>query len=499
MSRPVAMRRRRTAVAFAALAVAMAGAQARATTATRSAPFGLRRAKQVYADLHRRLAAGPVSVGRSSGAAPAVTAVGAQQVSEDVIPPVQGSEPDTQQEPMIAVDPNDPNVVVAVFQEGRFTDIAAQAIGYATSQDAGRTWIHGELPGLTQAAGGPFERASDPVVAFGPDGAVYATTIALDEINRFRTAVTIQRSDDHGLTWGDPVPIRVDTNLSIFNDKEWLAVDTFPASPHFGRIYVGWDRIVGFSQPPVLSFSDDRGRTWSPVRRVSTTENSLGAVPLVHPNGDLTVIYPDIQSLTMEAQTSHDGGLTFGPVVDVDQCEAVDPPDQRDGGCIPSATVDPVTGTLYMAWTDARFRGDGLDDVVVTRSTDGVHWSPLVKVNPDTTGSGLEHMTAAVGANDHVVTVTYYVRHATDSGFGLIVRLRSSRSTDDGQTFGDELTIGPKINLTWAARASGLYFLGDYMGVAAASGSAHPVWDRSSRPPDDRTYHQATWTATIIP
>ena len=39
------------------------------------------------------------------------------------------------------------STVVADFQVGRFNDGGAQAIGWATSTDAGRTWRDGLLPG----------------------------------------------------------------------------------------------------------------------------------------------------------------------------------------------------------------------------------------------------------------------------------------------------------------------------------------------------------------
>lgn len=402
---------------------------------------------------------------------------------------------------MIAVDPNNADVVVAVFQEGRYPDIAAVDDGYATSHDGGRTWIHGDLPNLTQAVGGPYERASDPVVAFGPDGAVYVTTIALNQVSNFRTAVTIQRSDDGGLTFGDPVIIREDTNPLAFNDKEWVAVDTRLSSPHFGRIYVAWDRIFGSGEPPQISFSDDRGETWSPMHSLSTAANALGTFPLVQPNGDVTVVYLDVSRLQFIAQTSNDGGVTFGPLVVIDDCLATDPPDQRDGACIPGAAIDPVTGYLYLGWTDARFRADGLDDAVVSRSTDGgAHWGAPVVVNPDLSGSRTEHMTTALGAYGHTVHVSYLTRRKIGSGFGKFVQERYSASNDDGMTFGGEIKIGPLIDLTWSANAGGFHFLGDYMGVAASPfGEAHPVWCRSSQPPGAGTYHQTTWTATVLP
>jgi hypothetical protein len=501
-----------TAALVACLMIPATG-EAGASRSSGPARFaGFERMQSLYLRLHARAVwlgahprpAVPRPRAPQSPAGPSVpgawsTVKHAQKVSRDLLPPPPpGSEADTEQEPDIAVDPNDPSVVVAAFQEGRFPDIAAADDGYATSHDGGKTWITNPLPYLTQSVGGPYERASDPVVAFGPDGSVYISTIALNQQQDFRTAVTVQRSDDGGLTFKKPSIVKLDTDPAVFNDKEWIGVDTSPTSPHFGRIYVVWDRINGSFEPPVLRYSDDRGNSWSTLITLSNVD-ALGTIPMIRPDGSLTVEYLDVDSFDIVAQTSTNGGKTFGPVVTIEHCGATDPPDQRDGGCIPSATVDPVTGSLYVAWTDARFRNDGLDDVVVSRSEDGgATWSAPLVVNPDGSGSGIEHMTAAVGALDHVVHVTYYTRKKVNGQFGRIVRERYSVSADDGFDFGGELIIGPRIDLKWAARAGGLYFLGDYAGVAAAPSAAHPVWCRASRPAQEETYHQTTWSAIVV-
>src|SRR3989442_1233348 len=85
------------------------------------------------------------------------------QISADPFAGLGGAEADTQVEPDIALDPNAPAVVVAVFQQGRFdTGGGCVGPGFATSRDGGLTWIRGNLPGLTVAMSGPFDRASDP-------------------------------------------------------------------------------------------------------------------------------------------------------------------------------------------------------------------------------------------------------------------------------------------------------------------------------------------------
>src|SRR5207244_8396566 len=112
------------------------------------------------------------------------------------------TQPDTQIEPSVAVNPANPRNAVAVYQEGRFADGGAYTNGYATTFDGGRTWKAGELPKLTLNGrqGGPFERASDPVVAFGPDNTVYVSSIVFDfnAGNGMHSAIAISVSKDGG-------------------------------------------------------------------------------------------------------------------------------------------------------------------------------------------------------------------------------------------------------------------------------------------------------------
>src|SRR5207237_730565 len=80
--------------------------------------------------------------------------------------------------------------------------------------------------------GGAFDRASDPWVAFGPDGRVYYATIAFNEM-RPDNGVTLSASDDGGLTWGAPALVHLNRNLD-FDDKEAVIVDTAADSPFSG-------------------------------------------------------------------------------------------------------------------------------------------------------------------------------------------------------------------------------------------------------------------------
>jgi hypothetical protein len=436
-------------------------------------------------------------------AAPAVQTAPArvlsvQQISRQNVPPQPGSQPDTQAEPDIAVDPNDPDVVVAVFQQGRFADGGSVDPGFAWSHDGGRTWRDGALPNLTTAVGGEFPRASDPVVAFGPDHAVYAQTLGID-IEACRSAVVVQRSDDGGRSFGDPVLVQDETNCDVLNDKNWITVDTFPRSPHFGRIYSVWTRDNPVGGPAVLRYSDDRGRTWSRLIHASApTSLTIGVQPVVRPNGDLVNAYIDFTSLEAAlvlSRTSRDGGVHFGPIRSAGPILGSEPPDMRTGVLI-STTVDRRTGRLFTVWQDLRFRRDGFNDIVITTSATGERWSGLRRVNRDGVQSLLDHFTPDVAALGGKVFVNYYTR-SNRGGPSDKVNQRYIDSEDNGASFDGELTLGPPGDLDFAALAP-VKFLGDYIGLAASPGRVHAVWCRPSELAGQR-FHQTTWSATIRP
>src|SRR5262245_55187637 len=81
--------------------------------------------------------------------------------------------------PYVAINPADPNNLVAVWQQDRYSNGGSQGIVTASSTDGGVTWRMNRrsrssvCTGGTRAAGGNFQRASDPWVTFSPDGTAH--------------------------------------------------------------------------------------------------------------------------------------------------------------------------------------------------------------------------------------------------------------------------------------------------------------------------------------
>ena len=200
--------------------------------------------------------------------------------SPDLLPAALGSQPETQAEAHAALDPAlNSKKLVAGYQESRFENGGARGLGFAFSSNLGKSWSAGILPGLTVATGGPWSRASDPWVAFGPDGRAYYNSLAFHE-NQPENGIFVSASADGGRTWGAPVPVHIET--VDFDDKNSMVVDTAAASPYRGRVHVFWDTVRndGFA---ILraSFSADLGTSFSPPSEIARGGAHVGIVGAV--------------------------------------------------------------------------------------------------------------------------------------------------------------------------------------------------------------------------
>jgi hypothetical protein len=452
----------------------------------------------------------------ATGQAPRILHLGL--VTEQDVPALPGSEPDTVVEPDVAVSPLDPDVAVAVAHDGRYPDAGAVAISYAWTHDGGRTWHHAPLPGLTRTTGGVWDRVSDPVPAFGPDGTAYVSTLLLSF--GCASAVGVSRSTDGGRTFGAPVLAHRSDDCAYADDKNWLVVDNNRHSPHRGRLYQFWTPFfsdasgteTGSAQ--VVRWSDDRGMHWSATVNVSDTDGfTQGSQPMIQPDGTVIDEYVDFgdeageegperpgsdarageeeeDGLLLVARVSRDGGRTWSREYRIADDVSEGPEGVRC--CVPSATVDPVTGRLYATWASTT-----PEKVALSTSTDGRHWSRPIQVNRDAR-EGLDHVNVDVSAYGGRVFVSYGTRDTTVAA-GRFLQQQLSTSVDGGRHFGREIAVGPLSDLRYAAVAGGI-FLGDYIGSAATRDRLYLVWCRSSRPADPAaTFHQVVLGATLRP
>ncbi len=441
------------------------------------------------------LSAQPVAAS-AHALAPTVLHVG--QIDREDIPLRPGSEPQTLVEPDVAVSPLNSQVAVAVAHDCRFATGGAIDISYAWTHDGGATWHHAPMQGLTRAAGGVWDRASDPVVAFGPDGDVYISALVINVFG-CSSGVAVARSTDGGATFGVPVLAHSSTTCNYSDDKNWLAIDTQPASPHLGRLYQFWTPFLTVNghaagSPQVVRWSDDHGAHWSATSIVTAPhENTQNSQALIQPDGTITDVYLG-PGTTMFARTSHDGGASWSSETLVTRSAGFGPAGIRC--CLASAAADPITGHLYAVW---EANGPGATDaVMLSASTDGRHWSAPLQVSRDGGSATIEHVNAAVAAYDGRVFVSYGTRDTAVSG-GRFIQQELSSSYDGGTSFGAPLVLGPPSDLKYAAVAGGK-FPGDYIGISATATRVAMVWCVSSRPSNPaQRFHQTLFAAVLRP
>ncbi len=448
---------------------------------------------------------------------------------------------DTTTEPSVAVSPTDPRNAVIGFQVGRVDGGGDASNGFATTVDAGKHWTNGIVPGLTRGHGGRFDRASDAVVAFGPGRIVYYSSLVFNDTtgNALESAIVNNTSLDGGRTWGPPTVVQ-DDNGGGLNDKNWVVVDRgVESGHHHGRVYVVWDRVAGV----IAKYSDDKGKTWVPASPAYLPNvyaaQGIGAYPVVMPNGDLEVAFmADVAPPAVTASPGDElaqavagmsklsvarfvgaGSVPTGSplppaVVTSSATFRGNPVRNQRAGTLLAADVDPSTGRLYVVWEDARFRKDGVNDVVLVFSDDaGLHWSVPERINDGSTTNFVDHYNPSVVVGTQgAVDVIWRQRRETAgtdvAGYSHLVDTYLARSHDHGQHFGVPMKVNRAPSDTrFGAFSRGGLFQGDYDEAATAGGLTYIVRCESYAPnsrtpaPDvpsaTTTHHQTTWVAVV--
>lgn len=380
-------------------------------------------------------------------------------------------------EPGIAVNPRNPQQVVAVFQDNAHASY---------SVNGGRDW-----QAASGVAPGNFRVSGDVSVTFDNQGHAIICYIAFDRLGTFnywghgasRNGIFIRRSMDGGKTWeADHIPVAEQkTEPGIpFEDKPYIIADK-SNGPHAGNLYIGWTRWTLTNSLMLLSTSTDGGKTWSQPLEIDDhpglprDDNGAleGFAATVGPDSTLYAVWSNGEGIVMTS--SRDGGRSFShprlilrtaPIM-----YAIDTLERANG--FPQIDIDPRSGRLYVTWSD--YRNGDIDVFCAISSDKGKTWSEPVRVNNDPVHNGAEQFFqwSAVDPTDGAVNVLFYDRRGDPRNRKQNVVL--ARSTDGGRTF---------ANYAWTDNlfdASGVFF-GDYTGLAAFGGKVFGVW--TEKPPN---------------
>jgi hypothetical protein len=393
---------------------------------------------------------------------------------------------------------------------------------YYLSKNNGKTWTGGYLPGFATIG---RNSGGDPSLDWGPrrcsNGTfsqscgivIYYSSLA-DPYPEFGgEQVTVSRSYDDGTTWQNPVQATSTDNTSNFDDHEWIAVDHYPGSPYYGRVYLNWavycNTCAGNGNVKLyVAHSDDEGVTWSQAVQVSAANNNAsqgyretgqmavardGTVEVFWTENADSTKYPSLQVVA----TSKDGGATFTAPITIAQVtdypltgtpfDVVDLYNRVPGmsarvDCYPHPASDPTTARVYVVWCD--FSG-GHGTVQGAVSADGLHWNSLGTVASISDRNAF-FPEASVSPSDGTVSVTfdaltrppandlwqtgvqvydnYYVESpAGSTAFTSPLRVSTQSSNPDGSSYNNLME----------------QFLGDYIDIVDGPSSAYLVWTDS--------------------
>ena len=375
------------------------------------------------------------------------------------------------------------STLVAAFQTGRIFSGGGTDIGWATSTDGGTTWTHGFLPGLTTGEGtGPYDAASDPVVAYDVKHAVWMIA-SLPLSSTIQTpAVVISRSTD-GTNWQNPVSVDASAASS---DKNWIVCDDWASSPFFGNCYLQWDDPKN-SGEIMMSTSGDGGLSWGPAMSTANFSLGIGGQPLVQLNGNVVVpielINNSGNTTSMIAFSSADGGVSWGSPTTISSIQFHGDAGSIRSGPLPSAAIDGA-GTIWVVWEDCRFRSVcSTNDLVYSTSADGTTWSAVTRIPIDGVSSSVDHFIPGIGidpatsgASAHVALHYYYYSQSNCSASTCQLFVGFISSANGGGTWNSPSALTGAMQLSWLPNSQNGLMVGDYIATAFTNGVPHGVF-----------------------
>lgn len=410
----------------------------------------------------------------------------------DAVVPVNASAGDqgdisANNSPTLAQNPRRPANLVVVNR----VDSPRYTCGFHVSQDGGARWSSNTLP----IPRGEQPKCFAPDAAFAADGTLYVSYVTLAGRTNEPNALWLARSADGGRTVS--APRRVSGPLSF-----QARVTTDPQRPE--RVYLSWLQpeeiglalFTGTDNRIVVARSDDGGRSFRrPVRASDQSRRRvLAPSPAVGPDGELYVLYLDVQDDRLDYEGGHgsrggapyqghfslvlgrstDDGATWqeslvdDTIVPTRRFIAFLPP-------TPSLAVDQDDGTIYVAFEDGRERPSDVRLWTLERGAE--QWEGPVRVNDTRSDDGstqyLPKLAVAPGGR---LDVAYYDRRDDPNDRLNDVSLQSS--SDGGETFtaSETLTDRSFDSRIGTGSEQGIPDIGSRLGMVSQPSAASVVW-----------------------
>lgn len=399
-------------------------------------------------------------------------------------------------EPYIAVNPANPNNVVAAWIGGDFQNLVAGA-----SFDGGLTWQQVPLPLTSCASGSPFGGGGDPWLSFAVNGDLFAAAVVGYSFSA--KVIAVCKSTDGGLHWSAPTLLT--SQVEPTNDGETITVD--PVSP--GYIYAAWTQSNVKNRSWIeYTRSTDSGQNWEPARTISASQpQNYTSDPqaFVRADGSVVMLYllavgqqsKPVSQYSMQVLHSGDHGQTWSapmlafvttPVLQPNSTGEALTVDPETGQLVrdtftPTYAMDPNRGDLYVVWEDGRFSNFQYNDIAFSMSSDGgFTWSTPIRINQTPLsippGNRQSFFATVAVAGNGTIGVTYYDFRFNTSAPGLptdywLVQCHptANHPATDPASWGNEVRLtDTSFNMETCAIAIDGFFLGDYFGLAPSGG-----------------------------
>ena len=432
------------------------------------------------------------------------------QMNDDSYPPLP------QNETAVAYKLTHPGVAVAAAN-----DYVSGGVVVMRTSNGGQSWASTRI--TPQFFGTrDFCNGGDPGVAYSRrDGAFYLSQLCFFRALPY-SEVHVYKSVDDGRTWtpGRQAAVAA-TNFvngqvdeSIFNDKELIAVDNNPGSPHYGRVYVTYTKFHiqpdGFSDycPLQLSYTDSIPTqnpaltTWShtPIQPDNPGGDGTGSSanqhsdPVVERNGTLDVGFVsencnDSVDPHLLFQRSSDGGQSFlpsavqidkaGQYADFDDGTGSDtiPPTHFRAPNTPSLAYSPRTGKLLFVYQNNINRPASAADISYQTSTDGgMTWSDARFLSTDSSGQPAandQFFPWAASTESGRFYVMWFDRRLDPDN--VRINTWQAVSGNDAASFSSAKISSQDWDPNDGFFTSGA-FIGDYNALAASDQQVYAVW-----------------------
>jgi hypothetical protein len=387
----------------------------------------------------------------------------------------------------VAVNPNNSsNLVAAISDFSLRGGFNTTKFAFSFNNGASGSWTENFVPLVNGSPatgdGNVWEANSDPVVAIDKLGHVYLVDLYINVlgVGNIVDGLYVSVGSISGSSVNFSVPQTIPVVPPVFTpndiqDKPWIAVDNSSNTSTTGNVYVSWTRFVNGTDKVIFSRSVDHGANWStPIQINPKSQNGAvqGSQVAVGPGGEVYVAYEAFFSGGVRQHflaKSTDGGQSFAaPVAITPLFNDLSFSSSYRKNSFPALTVSPANANVYEVYADQPNTTVGAEVEFILSTNGGVSFTSPMVINDSSAGQ--QFMPAVTVDSSGAIHASWFDTRRSPTNASLY-DIFATFSKDAGGTFAPNAQVTSTL-----VDADSVSFIGDYAGIAAAGGFAHPVW-----------------------